>query len=442
MTHSTQTPKTWSFVHLSDIHFRTRDVTGEDREHREVRDQLLADLALIKGDGQQVDAILVSGDVAFSGQTDQYDTARGFLDKVCNTVEIASTEVWMIPGNHDINRESIKDMLKPWQKNMKQATLGWEGRQRELDRVLTLRTDEPQDYFLNSYKEYNAFAGKYGCESKLDPFLYWRTPVGTLDHDVIIQVTGLNSAFLCNDTDVPGPTVMIGKQQHLLPNQTDTVSIVMCHHPETWLADGGPLMQNLRNRSHIALFGHEHRADVVAHTNLLILHAGAVNPEETNRNPPAYNIVTLWLEDGGHLRTEVRRRYYNWEHQRFMAHQFSEGNIVFAHSQPISFTPKASEKTKPEQHGGETRTVTEINRTLTIRRLTFYLLDLNEGARISVGTRLNLFTPAMAKLDGRDLYYAVIDEADARNQLLELWHEVAKHHRKMPAEPDSEVRDG
>ena len=441
MINPTPTPKTWSFVHLSDIHFRTRNVTGEDREHREVRDQLLADLAQIKRNGQQVDAILVSGDIAFSGQTDQYDTARTFLDEACSTVGIASTEVWMIPGNHDINRESIKDMLKLWQKNMKQAALAWEGRQDELDRVLKLKTDEPQDYFLNSYKEYNVFAGKYGCGSKLEPFLYWKTLVGALDHDVVIQVTGLNSAFLCNDTDVPGPTVMVGKQQHLLPMQNNTVSIVMCHHPGTWLADGGPLMQNLRNRSHIALFGHEHQADAVTHTNLLVLHAGAVNPEETNRNAPAYNIVTLWLEDGGHLRTEVRRRYYNREQQRFMAYQFGEDNAVFAHRQPIVFTPKASGETKLEQHGGETRTVTEINRTLTIRRLTFYLLDLNEGARIAVGTHLDLFTAAMADLDGRDLYYAVIDEADTRNQLLGLWHEVAKHHRKMPAEPDSEVRD-
>ncbi len=60
------------------------------------------------------------------------------------------------------------------------------------------------------------------------------------------------------------------------------------------------------------------------------------------------------------------------------------------------------------------------------RRLIYYFFDLVEGSRMTVVNKLQLITPELATLKGRDLFLAVIDEAQGRGKLIELWQEVAQ----------------
>ncbi len=45
---------------------------------------------------------------------------------------------------------------------------------------------------------------------------------------------------------------------------------------------------------------------------------------------------------------------------------------------------------------------------------------------MTVVNKLQLITPELATLKGRDLFLAVIDEAQDRGKLIELWQEVAQ----------------
>jgi DNA repair exonuclease SbcCD nuclease subunit len=206
----------WTFVHLSDIHFRARLKTGEDIHNKDIRDQLLIDLDLLKRDGQHMNAILVSGDVAFSGKPVEYEEAREFLDKACNNLKLPQSDVWMIPGNHDIDRSAIQYFLKNWHVKMKDPRTLLAERQRELDTVLGLSRKEREDHLLSTMNAYNDFARSYQCESSLESPLYWETSVGVLDYGITIKLRGINSAFLCNENDVPGPTAMVGGQQMMI----------------------------------------------------------------------------------------------------------------------------------------------------------------------------------------------------------------------------------
>jgi len=302
------------------------------------------------------------------------------------------------------------------------------------------------EYLLDSLANYNSFASHYQCATGLDPFLYWEAEMSVrLKDDIILKVTGLNSAFLCDATDQPGPTVMIGQQQRMIRRETNVVQIVMCHHPENWLVDGGLLLTTLRNRAELALFGHEHNANVKNLDGLLVLHAGAVNPESIEHATASYNVVSINVNEDRRLHIQVRRRNYDHEQQCFVAHYFAGGIETYTHEQvlpplPSTYRPAVQPTTNP-QLGGEPNLVTQpsISEETIVRRLTFYLFALAEGARIGAVRDLNLLTPQTEQLSGNELFLAIIDEARSRGILTELWREVALRSPNMPKEPTSGV---
>ena len=434
-------PRKWTCIHLSDIHFRTKRANGEAVLNADIRDQLIKDVSRLTQEGQTFNAVLVSGDLAFSGKPAEYEDARKFLDNVCEAAEIEATEVWMVPGNHDVDRSLIQFGTKQWHQRIKNPQ-AW-NRQDILDEVVHLDEDQKRELLLGSLVNYNHFASQYGCATALEPLLYWEAPMSIeLDGGFILKVRGLNSAFLCNETDQPGPTVMVGRQQALMREEPNVISLVMCHHPENWLADGGDLLRTLRLRAHIAFFGHEHAADVKNLNGLLVLHAGAVNPEAVEHTTASYNVLSIWVDKTNQLHAEVQRRIYSHERLRFVTHHFDGDAKIFNHlhqlpDAPHRFLPASAPSTL--NSGGEANPVTppDISEENLKRRLTFYLFELNEGARIAVVKELDLITDEMEYLSGRELFLAIIESAHQQGKLAELWHAVASRNRAMPPEPVS-----
>ncbi|HNG94796.1 MAG TPA: metallophosphoesterase [Acidobacteriota bacterium] len=108
---------TLSWLHLSDIHFGEAQGTGRDavlnrliddvRELRE-RDQLAPDL------------IFITGDIAWSGKPNQYEKqAKPFLEKLQAAADVEPSRIFLIPGNHDVDRSQIKSIaLKKFQEDL------------------------------------------------------------------------------------------------------------------------------------------------------------------------------------------------------------------------------------------------------------------------------------------------------------------------------------
>ena len=71
-----------TFVHLSDIHFRTRDEGTQFDLDGQIRDALLEDLASKPAEGANYNGILITGDIAFGGKHEEYKTAQRWLDQV------------------------------------------------------------------------------------------------------------------------------------------------------------------------------------------------------------------------------------------------------------------------------------------------------------------------------------------------------------------------
>ena len=98
---------TW--MHLSDLH-----VSGEDWQRDEVLDALVRDLPELLCDRElRPDLLLVSGDVASRGRREDYDGAFAVLERITRVLGLERGEhVFMVPGNHDVDRSRIGGMAR------------------------------------------------------------------------------------------------------------------------------------------------------------------------------------------------------------------------------------------------------------------------------------------------------------------------------------------
>jgi 3',5'-cyclic AMP phosphodiesterase CpdA len=73
-----------------------------------MRDSLIKYLEKIKND---IDHLFITGDVANKG-SDYGNEVINFLDSIIETLEIEKSKVFIVPGNHDIKRDSLANRLE------------------------------------------------------------------------------------------------------------------------------------------------------------------------------------------------------------------------------------------------------------------------------------------------------------------------------------------
>jgi 3',5'-cyclic AMP phosphodiesterase CpdA len=97
----------FTWVHLSDVHMGHGDVT-HGWNQQIILASLQEDIRQASGrDVPALDAMLVTGDLAFSGnvrKSDEYTRVGKWLQKTANSVAIGKERIFVIPGNHDIQR--------------------------------------------------------------------------------------------------------------------------------------------------------------------------------------------------------------------------------------------------------------------------------------------------------------------------------------------------
>ena len=91
-------------LQISDIHWKDR--LGANDAYKYISDGMIDDLkCYCQQKSVYFDHILICGDIAFSGANAQYKRAKGFITTLCQTVGCKESEVYVIPGNHDKNRD-------------------------------------------------------------------------------------------------------------------------------------------------------------------------------------------------------------------------------------------------------------------------------------------------------------------------------------------------
>lgn len=263
-----------AFLHLSDIHFG-QEKGGRLFTHEDVRERLIDDVAELvrKLRNKKVDGIIVSGDVAYAGSKEQYATAGQWLDRLASAAGCKITDIQVVPGNHDINRNGICRSSE-----MMLADITEKGESR-LDYFLELEKD--REVFYGKFEDYRDFAEAYDCPLDRDGGTAGERKL-ELAPGRILRFIGLNSALCCGKEDEKGK-LLLGARQRVLPRNAGEELVVICHHPLPWLRDSEEARQYVRSRARVFISGHEHTPEIAVDRvqngcDLLTIAAGAAVP--------------------------------------------------------------------------------------------------------------------------------------------------------------------
>ena len=279
---------TITWLHLSDFHFRSDERQRWDENI--VLHALLSDVQeRIVSDGLRPDFAVVSGDIAFSGQQDEYILAGHFFDDLLQVTGLSKSRLLVVPGNHDVNRKAISrgtrtitDALDSREKMAEVLT-------DENDRRALLRKLDPYARFLTDY-----FAGQLLFDD--ERYFYVRDLEAAGQK---VAVLGLNSAWLSLGKTDYG-RLALGERQvrgALEASQLADVRIALMHHPFDWLweYDREDCEGLLLEGCDFILHGHLHRAGLLSlqtpDSGAVVVAAGA--SYEARQYPNGYNFVRL-----------------------------------------------------------------------------------------------------------------------------------------------------
>ena len=281
-----------SFIHLSDIHF-TKDSNEAFDPDIDLRDALLND---IKNNAVQalegIAGVLVSGDIAFSGQKEEYELAEQFLNELTTILRIDTTCVYCVPGNHDVNQDTIKNSATIEMLHSNIET------KKTLDEATRLLKKFMQDKsfpggILKPFDNYNNFANKYSCAvSKEETF--WEKDFD-LGYSVKLRICGINSCIISNSNDYRN-----GEQRYMFVAESqipsyneDSITMILSHHPiDLWMFND-ELQAKLDKRAEVQLYGHKHEQAIRKSDENLVLTAGATQPTRGDDWVPRYNWITI-----------------------------------------------------------------------------------------------------------------------------------------------------
>lgn len=235
-----------SFLHLSDFHL------NDSKGVHPAKIQAIVDSLGVYTPIEGI-VIVLSGDIAATGQANQYKIAATFLKRLIPeirrkySISEKNTKILIVPGNHDID---------------------W-GRSTRLDSSKIRSFDEKESALhlqqeLKSMKNYFSFSDRNGCF-----FPYWmHIPFGQLvtrkilhfDNGYRIEANLLNTApFSCDSDD--GLHYLPEDAIHSLTTESNAdFSLVVMHHSPDWFefSQKKELENTLSKRCSLAFYGHEH----------------------------------------------------------------------------------------------------------------------------------------------------------------------------------------
>lgn len=297
-----------SFVHLSDIHFNRYSGDKYDPDN-ELRNELLIDIS----DNCKLEnpaGVLVCGDIAFSGQKEEYDFAKEFLNNICDSLQLGHDRVYCVPGNHDINqtiprnRKTVKLLQDELEKQVSIEMFDY-----TLANIL--RSEEDRNCLFSALEEYYKFAAQY--YGFIDKDCCNRVFTFRLPEQYSLRIVCMNSTIISNADDHKNPQTerLMVMGRSLLPQRvSNTITLSLCHHPpECWKDDEKQLEGTMNERVHIQLYGHKHIQTIKqAPSGSIIVGSGATHPSRRESGwLPRYNWISIDILKVGTLKQlEVR----------------------------------------------------------------------------------------------------------------------------------------
>lgn len=434
-----------NLLHLSDIHFR-RGISGDVYDlDSDLRNELEYDIERMRSRLKVVHGVLVTGDIAFAGRKEEYDTAREWLERVCDLLDCPREAVWTVPGNHDVDRSVIdgSETLRTYHEKLRKAN--------DIDDQIRayMRDGIAQRVLFNPIAQYNLFAQRFLCTfDSENP--YWEQEL-PLNDGSRLRLRGLNSTLISWWKDDTGENrLILGKIQAKPKKENGVTYLTLCHHPPQWLRDEDQVNLSLETRVHVQLFGHKHKQKVDLINNTVRITAGAVHPSRAEQEwQPRYNFLSLSVSGTGkerQLNVTVYPRVWSDDEGEFRGDFDSSGSDLRTRALELAPWYPQEKDSSPAKLAGESHNIVpaagaggdsvrgsdrgtlESRLMNKARRLAYRFYSLPYDARIDVAQELHLFREEDEGLQDSELFNRLLLRAKEENLLIQLWDEVQKAH--------------
>lgn len=332
-------------LQISDIHWLSIPDALDD--YRIMRCEFLDDIESFCANGNgKFDHLLICGDIAFSGEKEQYTKAQTYIEDICTKIKLKKSEVYVVPGNHDKQRNAGKPALR----NLIQSGLACESANDKMFYELMKGDIETfRDLFV-PFKEYRDFSAGYDsveimmdkCIERKDidadnDYTYWESIISDDLDGYQVHLYGFNTSLNCDqyDWDDYCETTRNGHKMFLPKfayndfhkKKGKHIYISMMHHPTKYLANGSKIEEEFDKFFQLQFYGHVHVPDAslnADHSTVRVF-SGAMQPpgaldKKDCKYCPVFNIVELSINnmDGkGFLHIKLRVNRWNDATKKF-----------------------------------------------------------------------------------------------------------------------------
>lgn len=246
-----------TLLHLSDLHFGGDWDATEQAKRESVLSGILEMLPDLEPSWQP-QFIIISGDIAWRGSSEDFEKAEKWISKLLNVTDLSYQDVFLCPGNHDIDRKISASYARPTTPD-------------EADEVLRAPVAE---HYERAFKEFSDFCSrnnipKYQFGDHESHLVGVREQYG-------VRFVSVNSSWFCKDNSDKGK-LWVGLEHLRFMEGTSQLPIVankhgsktticLMHHPKEWLHECEQHSFGTRpntfdfiaKRCHLLLTGHTH----------------------------------------------------------------------------------------------------------------------------------------------------------------------------------------
>lgn len=428
-------------LNISDIHFRHPQCNNGTDSNQPYRTLLMRDVSDLIPRLGVVDAILVSGDIAFRGAPEEYDAAFQWLKDLSSRAGCSLERIFVVPGNHDVDRSVIRGSASV--RNVQTAISHSSKKEQELREQF--QDAETGRSLLAPLGAYNDFAKRFDCQVFAPNRLFWTQDLHLDDHTVL-RIYGLTSTLLsgAGGVDDKRGDLYLSPLQTVLNPVDGVVNSVMCHHPPEWFLDHEEVEDAISGRGAVQFFGHRHRQRLRFDRFFIRFSSAAVNPDRNEAGwEPGYNLVQLTTstkEGERFLDIEAHLRVWQTDPDMFRAKMATPTDVVFRHQLRIHGTVPSQSKHVPMGAEGLGTAKTKIlsgcseepavedkkmgdERT---RNLVLRFWDLASSQRREIATELGLLENEEIRLPEAERYGRALVRAGERGLLDRVADEIEK----------------
>ena len=236
-------------LHISDLHIT--DDPAEQFDRSVVLDPLIDRGREDRKNGFQPEIVAVTGDIAYKGVTAEYELAGDFFSDLLSSLGLSDDRLFVVPGNHDVNRKKYRPTEQLSYNDMGE---------------LNAELENYRDDLLKGMSDYFSFVeGKFPHVKPLDDRLVPFARTFTVECGRTIAVAGLNSAWMCRQSDDQGK-IAIGEYQvraamkALDGSGPADLRLFLFHHPLDWLWSRDKAICTRHFQDGLILCGHLHDA--------------------------------------------------------------------------------------------------------------------------------------------------------------------------------------